>query len=427
MPKVPTTKLATNKYATEQDIKSAGPHASRRQVLRYSLTTIAGLISSQMIGCVNPNQGGGNNGGGNTGGGTTVGTGGVANPPEPLLAPDENGIMLMPGFSSRIIARSGQIVENSNYAWHAAPDGGATFATSDGGWIYVSNSEVSNGGGGVGAIRFDADGNIVDAYSILDNTSRNCAGGVTPWDTWLSCEEVSNGLVYECDPLGDAPPIARPALGRFNHEAAAVDDVHQHVFLTEDRSDGLLYRFSPDVYPDLSAGTLEAAQLIDIGGSEYNVVWHEVPNPSGSGTPTRDQVSSATTFNGGEGIIYDDGTIFFVTKGDNRVWAYDTNLETMSVIYHAGSSSNPILTGVDNITTTPVGHVLVAEDGGNMQVVGITDAGLIYPFLQVVGHSSSEITGISYNPNARRFYFSSQRGSAGRSSAGITYEITVPE
>ena len=95
-----------------------------------------------------------------------------------LGAPDENGLRLLPGFRSRVIARSGQpVLPGSGYLWHADPDGGACYAQDDGGWIYVSNCEVKviEGGGGVGAVRFNAVGDIVAAYPILTGTDNNCA------------------------------------------------------------------------------------------------------------------------------------------------------------------------------------------------------------------------------------------------------------
>ena len=82
----------------------------------------------------------------------------------PLGEPDENGLRLPTGFSSRIVARSGMTVGSSDYVWHNAPDGGAVVATDDGGWIYVSNSEtVSTIGGGASEIQK----NIV-AKAVLD-------------------------------------------------------------------------------------------------------------------------------------------------------------------------------------------------------------------------------------------------------------------
>ena len=136
-------------------------------------------------------------------------TSGDVGPYGPLLPADDNGVRLPAGFRSRVVARSGEPVGATSYRWHPAPDGGACFP--DGaGWIYVSNSEVWDDGG-VGAIRFAADGSVTDAYRILDGTDRNCAGGPTPWGTWLSCEEVPGGQVYETDPRGERKAVGHLA------------------------------------------------------------------------------------------------------------------------------------------------------------------------------------------------------------------------
>ena len=204
----------------------------------------------------------------------------LAAPTEPGLGPygplsvepDANGLFLPRGFTSRVVAVSGQpVVATSSYEWHPFPDGGATFAARGGGWIYVSNSEIGEPDGGVGAVRFDARGRVVDAYRILDGTGTNCSGGPTPWGRWLSCEEHSEGHVWECDPRRAGQGIERPALGTFVHEGAAVDPVGRAVYLTEDQPDGRLYRFVPTAYPDLTSGQLQAAQRRrrrrgDVGG-----------------------------------------------------------------------------------------------------------------------------------------------------------------
>jgi secreted PhoX family phosphatase len=101
----------------------------------------------------------------------------------PMRAADANGIQLPAGFTSQVIARSGQAVPGTSYVWHNAPDGGAVIPNGSG-WIYVSNSETSAGaGGGASIIRFSADGTIAGASRILSGTNNNCAGGKTPWNT----------------------------------------------------------------------------------------------------------------------------------------------------------------------------------------------------------------------------------------------------
>ncbi|GAA2524054.1 MULTISPECIES: alkaline phosphatase PhoX [Streptomyces] len=341
----------------------------------------------------------------------------------PLGAPDANGIRLPAGFTSRVIARSGQRVAGTSYTWHNAPDGGACYADGSG-WIYVSNSEI-NPSGGASAVKFSATGAITGAYRVLSGTRQNCAGGKTPWNTWLSCEEVDRGYVYETDPWGVKAAVRRDAMGRFKHEAAAADPVRKVVYLTEDVSDGCFYRFRPTTWGDLSSGTLEV--LVAGSGTSGPVSWARVPDPSGA-TATRHQVSGAKHFNGGEGCYYANDTCWFTTKGDNRVWQYNASAQTIELAYDDSlvTGGTAPLTGVDNVTGTSSGDLFVAEDGGNMEICVITPADVVAPFLRVDGHSGSEITGPAFSPDGSRLYFSSQRGTSGSSSGGITYEVRGP-
>jgi hypothetical protein len=337
----------------------------------------------------------------------------------PLGPADANGLRLPAGFTSRVVAVTGRQVGTTGYTWHALPDGGQCFPESDGGWIYVSNSEVGSDRGGCSAIRFAPNGSIRSAYSILSGTSRNCSGGLTPWRSYLSCEETSSppGQVYECNPYAPGNGVLRPGLGSFNHEAAVIDPATGYVYLTEDEPDGRLYRFVPVRRGDLSRGSLFAASL-----SGNTVTWV----PTSSSRP--DRQATTTAFNGGEGMYVGDGAVYFTTKGDKRVWELTLRTNRLVVLHDANGNAPDNLNAVDAIVVHHrSGDLFVAEDGGNMEVGVIGLVGgqrQVASFLRVEGHRGSEVTGLAFSPDGRRLYFSSQRGSDG--VTGVTWEVTGP-
>lgn len=399
---------------------------------------------------------------------------------------DLDGVRVPKGFVVRNVARAGSTpAVGSPYLWHTFPDGGACYPRENGGWIYTSNSELPGGLGGCGALVFDPDGTVVDAYSILSNTSGNCAGGSTPWNTWVSCEENGDaGQCWETDPYGAVGAVAKPALGFFNHEAFAVDIRHRVVYLTEDNGNGRFYRWvanesdysSSDNRLALESGTLQVMEIEGFEAGGYaddpadlhelrRVSWSEVVDPDQGQEAVRAGLAAAgetvpgTRIAGGEGLWFAEipagmstvppggtvptrGLVFFTSKGDNRVYALDVENQLIELIFD-NAQIEPGFNDVDNLTVSPAGDILVAEDLTESRAIRIM---VVIPnqpakVLVEVEHPGSEICGPAFSPDGSRLYFSSQRGpivpggqalfgfvaGAPGSGTGATYEVLIPE
>ncbi len=218
------------------------------------------------------------------------------------------------------------------------------------------------------------------------------------------------------------PLRPRPALGVFQHEAACVDPVDGRLYLTEDNFGANFYRFTPDDYPDLSTGTLEVA----IMDASMNVTWAPVPDPTTAqtGQATRIQVPGATQFSNAEGIWYSRGVTYFTTKIDKKVWAYDIRAGKMDILFDRELALDSSLDAVDNVTVSPTDDVLICEDGGNMEIGIISTKREVAPLIRFEGaeHNNSEVCGVTFSPDGKRMYATSQRAN----NAGAVYEISGP-
>lgn len=372
--------------------------------------------------------------------------------------PDINGLVLPKGFTARVVAEGGAFVSDgaavADFAWPLFPDGKGTLPTGDGGWLLVCNHEVfdfqtpSGPLGGASSIGFDADGRITGSWPVLAESHSNSRGAVTPWGTWLSCQEAfqGDGRIWECDPVGDRPAVPRDVLGVRTHGSVSVDVANGHAYLTEAHRDGRLYRVALATVGDpLSGGSantdrMEALTVDPEGG----IGWLPISDPSGSFIPTRFQAGEGLVTPMGGGVAVHDEVLVFTTGLDDRVHAVDLAAGYHSVIWDGSGRRSP-LHGIGDLAVAESGDLFVSEDRGDMEVVVITPLGEVAPFCRMVGdaHQLSSVTGPCFDPSGTRLYVSSLRGRGdglvhdvvpdldwgtgveGR-HVGVTYEISGP-
>ncbi|HWM09015.1 MAG TPA: alkaline phosphatase PhoX [Solirubrobacteraceae bacterium] len=316
--------------------------------------------------------------------------------------------------------------------------------------------------------------NVVESFGVLGGTHTNCAGGVTPWESWITCEEIFNYGSVESNvtpgtgvPHGycfEVPADARRAVnavpivdaGRFAHEAVAVHD--GILYETEDRGDAAFYRFVPDRKPrewgDLATfgGTLQALKVrnrpnfdADAAnpGETYPVEWVTVdePNPpvetDGQSTRAQAQTKGAALFNRTEGIWEAGGRLYFDCTsggeaGAGQLWQLTPrgkNGGDLKLIFESPGAD--VLDAPDNLVIVPdTGDVFLQEDGGGEQFVrGVTKRGEIYDFAKTV-LNSTEFCGGCFSPDGRTFFVSQQGDRQGSAPTpqlqAVTYAVWGP-
>jgi len=414
------------------------------------------------------------------------------------LRPDRNDVPildLLPGFTYAIVEASldpadptnmaGRGVMSDGYLVPGAPDGMACFEGPDGTWVLMRNHELTSAalleesfgmvlsGAGALASPFTADqgappesfdpgnddaiggvtrvvvrprsgGGIerVSSNLVLVGSWQNCAGGPTPWGTWLSCEETTDGpdhgFVFECpsdaDSVRDARGMRTTNLGRFSHEAAAVDPANNTTYLTEDRGDSVFYRRVPDdPSAPLGPGRLQAMRIVDAPGEETaawgpdqigvvrDVDWIDLDGIDSPDDDLRARAAAAgaAVISRGEGLAYDQGGAIYLVSTDGgpretgQIFRLDLDDDGTASSFQlvAVAEDDDVLEKPDNIVVAPWGDVYIAEDGGGDQFIRVLKpSGEIHtlarnaatPLHPLLGQS--EFAGVCFSPDGSTLF-----------------------
>ena len=386
----------------------------------------------------------------------------------------ETLLALPEGFQYTVFGKTGTVMSDGNPT-PAGHDGMAAFAAADGVRL-VRNHEVRTrtplapraiganaydplAGGGTTTLVVDPNTRLLTRdFVSLSGTDTNCAGGPTPQGSWVTCEEVvagetqgfakDHGYNFEVPAAANGPvtPVPLKAMGRFVHEAIAVDPATGIVYETEDRGTSGFYRYLPNDTNDLAAGG--RLQMLAIKGQpNYDtragqrvgkplpVTWVDIADPD----PAAAEVDALAVYKQGfalggatfarlEGAWYGDGSIYInsTSGGDaelGQVWQYRPRGNSGGQLILLFESTSPtVLDAPDNITVSPRGGLVLCEDGdGDQYVRGLTHTGQIFDFAlnTVVGFTDKEFAGATFSPDGETLFVNIQ-------TPGLTFAIWGP-
>ncbi|WPP50398.1 alkaline phosphatase PhoX [Catalinimonas niigatensis] len=414
----------------------------------------------------------------------------------PLL-PDPQGLLNLPkGFSYKVIFQQGEQMSDG-FISGGNPDGMATFAGSNGKVILIRNHEtnpgdekgpygknlellsklkpkqiydygkgVRPGTGGTSTLIFNEKTSEVEtSYLSLAGTVRNCAGGMTPWNSWITCEENTSrageeleqdhGYNFEVpasEKINLTKPVPLKEMGRFNHEAVCVDPRTSIVYQTEDRGDGLIYRFIPKKKEKLHKGgklqvlAIKEQKSFDTRNwkdqkspkmpknQKMEVEWLDIDDVEAPEDDLRLRgfEQGAARFARGEGMWFGDNEVYFACTngGENatgQVFRYvpsayegtEREQESPGMLeLFLEPNDQDILKNCDNLTVAPWGDLILCEDHSEPFVVGVTQQGEFYKLAENIGHRT-EFTGGVFSPSGDTYFVNIQ-------GAGLTVAITGP-